>query len=184
MQLSAAIAERRAVREYTVEPITRSIIQQLIDEAVYAPSARNQQPWSFAVVLDGRRVESLAQQAKQWLLANHDSIPEGLNEALKNPGFSLFYHAPALILVMATDASTQADEDSCLVAQNLMLLARDQNIGSCWIGLSRPWFNLDTTKRELHLPQHVHIVAPIILGHPAAWPAAHGRKPADIHWLD
>jgi len=184
MQLSAAIAERRAVREYTDEVIDRKTIQQMIDAAICAPSARNQQPWLFAVMLGRNRVESFAQRAKEWLLANHDAIPGSLGEMLKAPEFSLFYHAPALVLIAATDGTTQAAEDCCLVAQNLMLLARDQNIGSCWIGLSRPWFNLEATKRELHLPQQCHIVAPIILGHAKAWPVANGRKPADIHWLE
>jgi nitroreductase len=30
-----------------------------------------------------------------------------------------------------------------------MLAARDEGIGSCWIGFSRPWLNLPSTKQEL-----------------------------------
>ena len=28
-----------------------------------------------------------------------------------------------------------------------------------------------------------HVVAPIVLGYPKAWPESHGRNPAEIHWL-
>jgi nitroreductase len=95
----------------------------------------------------------------------------------------VFYHAPALVLVMAQSAATQAIEDSCLAAQNLLLAARDQGIGSCWIGFARPWLNLPSTKKELALPEGYTVVAPIVLGYPKAWPESHGRKPAEIHWL-
>jgi len=61
--------------------------------------------------------------------------------------------------------------------------ARDEGLGTCWIGLSRPWFNLPSTKRELSLPEQYEVVAPIILGQPKAWPESHGRHPAEIHWI-
>ncbi len=40
------------------------------------------------------------------------------------------------------------------------------------------------TKHELGLPADHHVVAPIVLGYPKAWPESHGRNPAEIHWLD
>jgi nitroreductase len=64
-----------------------------------------------------------------------------------------------------------------------MLAARNDGIGSCWIGLSRSWLNLPSTKRELGLPEYYEVVAPIILGYPGAWPVCPGRKPAEIHWI-
>jgi nitroreductase len=102
---------------------------------------------------------------------------------LEDPKFVLFYHAPALVLVIAKSSEDQAKEDCCLAAQTLMLAARDAGLGSCWIGLSRPWFNLSSSKRELGLPEPYHIVAPIVLGYPKAWPEPHGRNPAEIRWL-
>jgi len=85
--------------------------------------------------------------------------------------------------VLAKSMEPQASEDCCLAAENLMLAARDEGLGTCWIGLSRPWFNLPSTKRELSLPQQYEVVAPIILGQPKAWPESHGRHPAEIHWI-
>jgi nitroreductase len=57
----------------------------------------------------------------------------------------------------------QAAEDCWLAAENLMLAARDEGLGTCWIGLSRAWFNLPSTKCELSLPEQYEVVAPIIL---------------------
>lgn len=64
-----------------------------------------------------------------------------------------------------------------------MLAARDRNLGTCWIGFARPWLNLQEIKAELGIPDQYHIVAPIVVGQPAAWPESHGRKPAEVHWI-
>ena len=145
----------------------------------------NLQPWAFAALLDRTQIEDYAHRAKSWLLANlaGTTYPASIRRMLEDPDFVLFYHAPGLVLVMAKSSDTQAKEDCCLAAQTLMLAARDEGLGTCWIGLSRPWFNLSSSKRELGLSEHYHIVAPIVLGYPKAWPESHGRNPAEIHWL-
>ena len=50
MELLEAIYSRRAVREFTAEPVDETLVRTLIDVAVRAPSAMNQQPWSFCVI--------------------------------------------------------------------------------------------------------------------------------------
>jgi len=106
-----------------------------------------------------------------------------IRHMLEDPQFALFYDAPALVVVLAKSAATQSAEDCCLAAENLMLAARSEGLGSCWIGFARPWLDLPATKAELNLPEHYHLVAPIILGYPTAWPESHGRKAAETYWL-
>jgi nitroreductase len=185
MELMDIIRERRAVREYADTPMDRSMIERLINSAILAPSAMNLQPWAFAASLDRVRIDSYAHRAKAWLLTNlpESSFPPSVREMLEAPDFVLFYHAPALVLVLAKSFDAQAKEDCCLAAQNLMLSARDEGIGTCWIGFARPWLNLPQIKLELKLPEQYHVVAPIVLGYPKAWPESHGRNPAEIHWL-
>ena len=188
MELMRVIRDRRAVREYTEAPVDRSTIERLIGAAILAPSAMNLQPWAFAVILDRERIENYAQRAKNWLLANISQFPEPAGRILENPTFVLFHHAPALIIVMAKSShaeapASQANEDCCLAAENFMLAARDEGLGTCWIGFARPWLNLPSTKNELGLPENCHAVAPIVLGHPKVWPESHGRNAAEIHWL-
>lgn len=92
MDVLHAIATRRAVREFTEAPVAPETVHELIDAAILAPSARNMQPWSFAVLLDRNRIEGCAQSAKEWLLANEASELGDMSEMLKDPAFSLFYH--------------------------------------------------------------------------------------------
>jgi nitroreductase len=52
MQLKEAIHGRRAVRDYTDQPADKAAVTTLIEAAIRAPSAINQQPWAFVVVQD------------------------------------------------------------------------------------------------------------------------------------
>jgi nitroreductase len=185
MELMDVIRKRRAVREYTNAPIGRSVIERLISAAILAPSAMNLQPWAFAAHLDRARIEEYGKRARIWSLANFSqtSFALDLRQMLEDPKFILFHQAPALVMVLAKSSDAQAAEDCCLAAQNLMLAARDEGLGTCWIGLARPWLDLPSTKAELNLPNDFRAVAPIVLGHSKAWPESHGRNPAEIYWL-
>jgi len=185
MELMDVIRNRRVVRDFTDAGIDRATIERLIGAAILAPSAMNLQPWAFAVLLGKERIEAYAKRAKDWLLASlsQTSYEPSIRHMLEDPQFVMFYHAPALLIILAKSSGTQAAEDCCLAAENLMLAARNAGLGSCWIGFARPWLDLQATKIELKLPEHYHVVAPIILGYPTAWPESHGRRPAEIHWL-
>ncbi|MBZ5661576.1 MAG: nitroreductase [Acidobacteriia bacterium] len=185
MELMDVIKNRRAVRDYTDAAIDRATVEGLIRAAILAPSAMNQQPWAFGVMLSRERIDGCAKRSKDWLLASlsQTSYEPSIRHMLEDPQFTLFYHAPALVVVLAKSPGTQAAEDCCLAAENLMLAARNEGLGSCWIGFARPWLDLPVTKAELKLPEHYHVIAPIVLGHPKAWPESHGRNPAEIHWL-
>jgi len=185
MELLDVIRKRRAVREYTNALIERPVVERLINAAILAPSAMNLQPWAFAVILDRGRIEQYGKRAKLWSLANfgQTSFTPELRKMLEDPDFTMFYHAPALVMVLAKSSDTQAAEDCCLAAENMMLAARDEGLGTCWIGLARPWLDLPLTKAELNLSSQFRVVAPIVLGHPKAWPESHGRSPGEIYWL-
>jgi len=185
VDFAEVIKKRRAVREYTTAVVERPEIEALINTAIEAPSAMNLQPWTFAVVLDRMRIDDYARRAKEWLLANpaRFPFPATARHMLEDPHFTIFYHAPALLLVLAKSSEHQAVEDCCLAAENLMLAARERGLGTCCIGFARPWLNLPETKAELGLPQEYEVVAPIVLGHPVAWPESHGRNPAEIYWI-
>ncbi|HTQ36947.1 MAG TPA: nitroreductase [Steroidobacteraceae bacterium] len=183
MELLQAIEQRRAVREYTGEPVDPALLERLVRTATLAPSAMNQQPWSFAVITGARRIEACARRAREYALSEAGVANGRLRQLLADPATSIFHHAPALVLVLAQEDDSQAREDCCLAAQTFMLAARDAGLGTCWIGLGRPWLNLPEVKAELGLPLRRHVVAPIIVGHPGAWPPAHERRAAEIHWI-
>lgn len=184
MDFSEVVRQRRAVREYRDVPVDRALIERLIGVAVLAPSAMNLQPWAFAVITGMEQIDECARRAKEHLLTHGSPTSSRMRELLSDAKLSIFYHAPALVLVLARSDESQAKEDCCLAAQTFMLAARDAGLGTCWIGLGRPWLDLAETKTELAIPADYHVVAPIVLGFPKAWPPSHERKPPEIHWTE
>ena len=185
MDLNEAIFTRRAVRAYTRDPVDEATLRALIDAAVQAPSAINEQPWSFCVVRDKALLSDISRKAKAHMLA---TTPAGLlshhfEEILGDAQFEIFYHAPVLIVISAPAKSPWAPENCALAAQNLMLAARSQGLGTCWIGFAQNWLRTAEGRAVLDLPPDYAPVAPIIVGRPQTQPPPVPRKPADIRWI-
>ena len=68
MDFREAIYSRRGVRDFTTEPVDEKALRQLIDAAIQALSAVNQQPWSFSVVRDKAVLARISREAKAHLL--------------------------------------------------------------------------------------------------------------------
>jgi nitroreductase len=186
MDINAAVLGRRSVREYRPEVIDQKMISTLIDAAVHAPSAVNQQPWTFTVVRDQKRLARISSAAKVHMLATLPASPhaEHFRPRLTNPDFHIFYNAPALILISAVEQGPWIVEDCALAAENLMLAAHAVGLGTCWIGFAQSYLNTQAGKRELDLPAAWVPVAPIIVGHPRTTVAAVPRRPPVVKWID
>ena len=184
MDVMDAIHRRRSVRNFTAEAIENGLLLRLIDAAVWAPSAINEQPWLFTVVEDQQRLDTISKHAKAHLLAGpSEAMPSHLRERLANPDFQIFHHAPVLIVISAMSRGPWAVEDCALAAENLMLAACAEGLGTCWIGFAQSWLQTREGKGALELPAACLPVAPIIVGRPAMIPAPAPRNQAHIHWL-
>jgi nitroreductase len=187
MEFGEVLQSRRSVRSFRDTPVDSAAVQGLIQAATLAPSANDTQPWEFWVIEGKQRVDDLSQRGKLWLTewVAHNPTADAVRQRqlLGDPTFELLHGAPTLVLVVATSYEKQAVEDCCLAALSLMLAARNEEIGTCWIGSALPWLNLHSTKFELDIPLGKCIVAPVIMGYPREWPQSHGRSPALIHWV-
>lgn len=180
-ELLNAIYQRRAVRKYTNEPIDAALVEELIAAASQAPSAMNRQPWEFVVIEGGERLQKFSDRIKAETLDAPDLDPS-LKQVLAAEA-NVFHGAPYLIVICATSDDQQAAEDCALAAQNFMLAAFSYGLGTCPIGLSRPWLSLPETKRELGIPDDWFPVFPVVLGVPGERPESHGRRAPRILWL-
>lgn len=186
MDVMDAIYDRRAVREYTRRKPDDSVIRNLIDAAIHAPSAVNDQPWAFAVVQDPRLLAEISERSKELTLAR---LQPGTalwehRAMLEDPGFDVLYDAGTLIVICAAPAAWPSNEDCCLAAQNLMLAAHGLGLGTCPIGFAREALNQDDFKQRLGIPADHSVVMPIIVGYPRQHPAPTPRREARIlGWL-
>lgn len=184
MEFFEAVYGRRATRAFSREPVARSLIARIVDAAIQAPSAVNEQPWDFAVIQDSERLDRIAEAAKELMAEITEHAPPRLSQAhLHDPNFHILYHAPALIVVLAR-AGEWAVEDGTLAAENLMLAAHALGLGSCWIGLAQHWLETEDGRRAIELPAGFMPVAPIIIGYPSEKAAPVPRTPARIRWVE
>jgi nitroreductase len=91
---------------------------------------------------------------------------------IAQPDFNIFYNANTLITICAQGTGPFVTADCWLAAQNLMLAARAEGLGTCVIGFAMAALNTPESKRELNIPGDMMAVAPIIVGVP------HGDTPA------
>lgn len=177
-----AIYERRAVRAYTARTVEKERVLALIEAAIQAPSAVNQQPWAFVVVQDAALLRRISERSKQLTLAElKPGTPLWEHRAmLQDPGFDVFHGGTTLILVCAKPGLWPASEDCCLAAQNLMLAAHALGLGTCPIGFAREALNEPGAKAELAIPADHSVVMPILVGYPRERPVRPPRREACI----
>ena len=185
MDLDEAIYGRRSTREYTLEAVDEPTIRRLIDAAVHAPNATNEQPWTFAVVRDQALLDQVSQASKTYVLPTLPAGPQAdrYRSWLSDPQFHIFYHAPLLIVISGIRQGPWIAEDCALAAENLMLTAFGQGLGTCWVGFSQGYLNTPEGKQALGLPAEWMPVAPIIVGHPKTMPAPVARREPHIRWV-
>jgi nitroreductase len=186
MKIEDAILGRRSVREYADEAVDERTIRRLVAAAIRAPNAVNQQPCTFTVARERTRLDHISRQAKAHMLA---TMPASARSAhfrtlLGDPHYDIFHGAPALIVISATAPGPWIVEDCALAAENFMLAAFAEGLGTCWIGFAQSFLNTLEGKAALGAPAAWVPVAPIIVGRPKAWPAPTARKAPEILWVD
>lgn len=186
MEFLDVVRNRRAVRDYKPDPVPPSLLRRLIDIAIQAPSAMNEQPWRFTIVTDPARLARMSEAAKRHLLDCLPVLPkpEEFHGVFSDPDVHLFHHAPALVVISADSANPWVSEDCALAAENLMLAACALQLGSCWVGFAQAWLNAPEGRAMLGIPLAHRVVAPIVLGFPKAAVPAVPRKPPTIVWVD
>lgn len=182
MELMEAIRARRSFRAYKTDPVSRETIELLLQAAVLAPSGMNQQPWAFGVVTDQTLLKSYSDRVKKMLLGKMTEWPwlERYRDLFTNPDYSVFYNAPALVVIYGLIQSPIAQTDCTLAAENLMLAAADVGLGTCWIGFATELLSSQEVKGSLGVPSEYSVVAPIIVGYPDGPPPDREKNPPEV----
>ncbi len=177
-----AIHGRRSIRAYDARPVQRSLVEDMLWDAVQAPTppVSGDSPWALCVIEGGERIAAYGERAKQYAL---DHPPPGRPWTWpERPGFEVFWGAPLLVLICARRDVAQAEFDAHRAGQNLMLSAHARGLGSCWVGAPLPWLAAPEVAAELGLPARHSVAVAMILGHPAESPAGQPRPRPPIHW--
>jgi nitroreductase len=187
--ITSAIYGRRAVRAYTSENPSDEVIRSLLDAAIQAPTAMHEEQWAFAVIQDRVMLKRYSDRAKSMMLeeARHhvDLLPRPSSQRdrlsmLADPAFNIFYDAGTLIVICRKSKGNFVDADCWLAAENLMLAAFAQGLGTCCIGFAVPVLNTPEARSQLGIPEDGAAVVPIIVGVPCGNVAPVARKPPEV----
>lgn len=147
------ILKRRSIRSYQQKQISDEELDSVLQAALYAPSAMNQQSGKFVAVQNKEIMQRLVELGKKAV--NSD----------KNP----FYGAPTVILVFSKKANIAPTCDASLALENMFLAATSLNLGSCWIHCVNSIFKTDEGKKlmlDMGISDEYMIVGSCILGYP------------------
>ena len=157
MDTMKAILSRRSIRKYTKEPVPDSVVKEILEAAMSAPSAGNEQPWHFVVINDREIL---------------DAIPAF------HP-YSQPLTVASLAILICGDLTLEIHKDfwmqDCSAAtENILIAVQAKGLGAVWLGIyPRPERVLGMQKL-LGLPAHVIPLAVIPIGYPAE-----NKLPAD-----
>ena len=182
-----AIYLRRAVRDYAPKKVDQAMIHTLLEAAVHAPTAVHEEPWAFVVIQDKAILNRLSDTVKELLTRGTDPIhPSRANhtsDRFTSPEFNTFYNAETLVVICGKPVGPFVVSDCWLAAENLMLAACANGLGTCVIGLSVTALNTSQWKKELSIPSEMTVYAPIIVGVPAGvTPPVPRKQPEILIW--
>jgi nitroreductase len=183
-----AIAERRAVREYTAAKVPKDTLLKIIEAANQAPSAMNSQPWRFVVVEDGdfhqKLLRAAIPNAKRMLEPFREINPERyemIMQRYKELPDPVYYSAPVIIFVIGSGIFAGL---SCpLACENLMLAAYSLGLGSCWVHFGSLVTDDEEIKKVLELSEDEKIFGPIVIGYTENFPQSPPKKEPVIKWI-
>ena len=170
MQTAEAIRRRRTVRRFRQEPVSRRILEDLVDAARLAPSASNLQPLKYIVVDDPGQVSAVFDQVK-WAayLAPEGTPAEG--------------ERPVVFIAVLVDTEIRRNGyelDIGAACGQLLLAAVDAGLGACWMGA----INRTEIIRILEIPEQYLLNTVVALGYPAEEPVAEDETGSIRYYKD
>lgn len=155
METYLTVASSRAVRHYAERPIPEEVVARIFDAGRVAGSAGNRQPWQFVVIGQPALTEEVA--GTVWEPAN--------------------IRGAALVVAVVVPIQGQAGFDAGRAAQNMILTAWDQGVGSCPNGVR----DTERFAQLLGLQEGERAAAVLSFGYPAR-PLDPGRRSPE-EWI-
>ena len=166
MEALQAIKTRRSIRKFLDKPVSREMIRVLLEAAMFAPSAGNEQPWQFIVVDDRAQLDaipricataSMCRQSSTTIVVCADS------SLMKYPDFWI--------------------QDCSAAVENILLAAHAQGLGAVWAGVYPLMDRVKAFQKHFGLPEDITPFALVAVGFPAETPASPKRfKEERIHY--
>ncbi len=151
---------RFSCRSYQEKDVENEKLEQIIEAARIAPSAKNIQPWYFYVVKNDKKMleKIYGSYKKDWIREAPVVI---VCCADKNQAW-----------VRPQDGKNHSNVDASIAIDHITLAATELGLATCWIC----YFDVEKVRTDLALPEHIEPVALLPLGYPKVEPAKEFNK--------
>lgn len=142
------IFHRTSIRKYLSKPVEDEKIEKLLQAAMAAPSAGNQQPWEFYVVKDKATLEKLSKSS---------------------PYAACCASAPVAFVACYRIHCTMPEYvqiDMSASVENLLLEADSLGLGAVWLGIAPLKERMEAVREVLNIPDNLDAFAIIPCGYP------------------
>ncbi len=161
------LLNRRSIRKYEERRLPKEQLTMLLQAAMNAPSACNQQCWHFIVIEDKKKMQVLSEI---------------------HGGYHTLKNAPLAILVCSEPGTAKlecfVDQDCAAATQNILIAAEALGLGALWMGVNQTSPDDSVIIRNvLNLPEEIKPFSFVALGYPLE--SAHPQNKYDeskIHY--
>jgi nitroreductase len=150
-----AVASRREVRRYADRPIPPETERRILEAGRVAGSSKNRQPWRFVVLSDRETIERAAEAV--WAADN--------------------VLGARLVVAVVVRGKGPVSFDAGRAAQNMMLAAWNEGVGSCPNGIA----DAAEMREVLGLDDEDHFAILLSFGFPAGDRDPEARSPEE--WI-
>jgi nitroreductase len=166
MDAIVSILSRRSIRKYKKKQISKELIKNLLEAAMSAPSAGNEQPWHFIVITDTQILGEIP------TFHNHA-------EMLKDA---------SLAILVCCDKNLQKHkemwiQDCSAATENILIAVQAKELGAVWLGVYPRTERVNGLKKLLNIPEYIIPFSLVSIGYPAEQkPKANRYNESRIHY--
>lgn len=160
------IFHRTSIRQYLDKPVENEKIEKILQAAMAAPSAGNQQPWEFYVVTNQDIIKKLSQTSPFATCAANALL--------------------AFVACYRTDCKMPeyAQIDLSASIENMLLEADSLGLGAVWLGIAPLKNRMEAVHDVLNIPKNLNAFAIIPCGYPKVINAQQNRFDTNrIHYI-
>ncbi|MGI6181214.1 MAG: nitroreductase family protein [Agathobaculum sp.] len=171
-ELMNIIKSRRSTRAFQPELPPKEQIMQLVEAAEWAPSGVGKFLWHFTVVYNAEKSYKLARA-----VAAVDN---------RGPEYN-FYGSPVQIIISYKRDEHHAFVDGAAAMENLLLMATELGLGSCWINQLRETCDkpeVRTLLTEYGVPEDHIVICSASIGYIAKETPAKPRKEGKVTFTE
>jgi nitroreductase len=170
MDVYEAAVNRRTIRRFKQDRIPTEVLEKMVNAARLAPSGANLQPCEYVVVTDPIKVDRMFPCLK-WATY---IAPSGDPAEGERPT------AYIVVLLNRMVRETGGAHDAAAAIENMLLVAYEEGIGSCWLGSA----DREKVRMILSIPSNYEIDSVVALGYPNELPILEEAQGSIRYWKD